>query len=387
MKEKAIRKFKQMDWILIGTIFALCSIGVLMVYSASLYISYETTGEFHAFFKRQLIWLALGTVVFWVASVFSYKAYGKSIKFIMLVTVVLLIAVLIPGVGVERNFSRRWIGVGSFVIQPSEIAKLTMIIYFAYAYTQKQRVIQHFKQGVVPPLIALAVVFLLILMQPDLGTASLILGACGTIVFCSGARWRHILLLIGSALFMVLALAVSEPYRLKRVTSFLDPYEDPDGAGYQLINSFIAISSGGWTGQGLGLSSQKFGYLPEAHTDFIMAVIAEEFGLIGVYVVLALYLLLLIRGILISREVDDLFAKLLAIGITFKICIQMFLNLGAMSGLLPITGITLPFISYGGSSLVITLAMAGILVQLSTHRRQKLDVPVKQTVNHTQPPA
>ncbi|MBM7702135.1 putative lipid II flippase FtsW [Metabacillus iocasae] len=380
MKEKAIRKFKQMDWILIATIFALCSIGVLMVYSASLYLSYETTGDFHAFFKRQLIWLGLGCLVFWLASVFSYKAYGKWIKFIMLITVLLLIVVLIPGIGVERNFSRRWIGIGSFVVQPSEIAKLTMIIYFAHAYTKKQRVIENFKQGVIPPLIALGFVFLLILMQPDLGTASLILAACGTIVFCSGARWRHIFLLMGTALFMVLILAVSEPYRLKRITSFLDPYADPDGAGYQLINSFIAISSGGWTGQGLGLSSQKFGYLPEAHTDFIMAVIAEEFGLIGIYVVLGLYITFMIRGFLISRQVDDIFAKLLAIGITFKICIQMFLNLGAMSGLLPITGITLPFISYGGSSLVITLAMAGILVQLSTHRRQKLHVIEKQPI-------
>lgn len=361
------KRLKKFDYGLIAVILALTIFGVIMIYSSSYTLATLDYDHGHYYLMRQLIFLVLGLVAFIVVSFISLKTLGELSPMFVVVSIILLILVLIPGVGVVRNQARRWLAY-PFVFQPSEIVKVFMIIYFAHIYAKKQPYIDQFKKGVLPPLFILAIVFFLILKQPDFGTATHILLICGLIVFFSGVKLRHILLLGSIGLSGVFFLTVSQPYRLERLMSFMNTFDDPSGDGYQLINSYISIATSGLTGNGLGNSVQKLGYLPEAHTDFIMAVIVEELGLIAVLFVISSYIYILYRGIRIAQEVDSLYLRLLALGVTFQIIIQAVFNLGAVSGLLPITGIPLPFVSYGGTSLVFTLISAGILVNVSGRR-------------------
>ncbi|WP_223701475.1 putative lipid II flippase FtsW [Sutcliffiella deserti] len=368
-----ITHFKKLDWVLITAIILLCLYGLVMIYSAGMLLGIEDYDDPGYFFNRQLIWLYLGVPVFIAAIITPYKLYDKLTPLMLGVIIIALILVLIPGIGKEVNGARSWFAIGNATIQPSEIAKLGMIIYFARVYARKQPYIHQFGEGVSPPLLVLGLVFGLIVLQPDLGTASTIVAACGAILICSGARLKHILLLGAVAVVGIGILATSANYRLRRITSFVDPFADPAGDGYQLINSYIAIGEGGLLGRGLSQGIQKLGYLPEAHTDFILAVISEELGIFGVLLLFVLYLIVLVRGVRIGVAIKDPFAKLLAFGITFQISSQVFLNAGAVSGILPITGITLPFISYGGSSLLITIFAAGILVHLSKHAKLAIE--------------
>jgi len=361
-----MKTIKKYDWILITTIVLLCTYGLIMVYSAGMLIGYENHEDYAYFFNKQKDWLLLGIPVFIGAILLKYKFYDVFTPVFVGVIILLLLAVLVPFIGVDVNGSRRWIDLG-FRIQPSEIAKLVMVIYFARVYARKQPYIHQFKQGVAPPLAVLVLVFSLILLQPDLGTGTSIIIACGAILVCSGAKWKHILMLGAVAAGAVGILATTASYRLQRITSFIDPFGNESDTGFQLVNSFIAIGDAGLMGRGLGQGIHKLGYLPEAHTDFILAVISEELGIFGVLFLFLLYLTFLVRGVRIGVALKDPFGKLLAFGITFQISSQVFFNAGAVSGLLPITGITLPFISYGGSSLLITIFAAGILVHLSKH--------------------
>ena len=356
---------KKYDYVLISAIFLLCFSGLLMVYSASYPLGISQYGDARYFIDRQLKSFFIGLVLFMIAALFPHRLYARLSPIIVMVSIVLLVLVLVPGIGVERNFSQRWIQIGSFMFQPSEAVKLGMIIYFASIYTKKQEYIDHFGKGILPPLLILGFVCLLILKQPDLGTATSVLLTCGMILLCSGARRLHLFMLAGVASLSFVYFAFSETYRLKRILSFLDPFQDPQGDGYQLINSYFAIALGGIKGNGLGESVQKLGYLPEAHTDFIMAITIEELGILGLLLILTLYFLIMYRGIRISIRLKDTFSKLLAIGLTSHIIIQVFFNLGAVSGLLPITGIPLPFVSYGGSSLILMMISGGMLAQLS----------------------
>ncbi|AJO16870.1 Cell division protein FtsW [Bacillus paralicheniformis] len=358
---------KKLDYVLIASVLFLSSFGLLMVYSAGYPLGYMKYHDGSYFFMKQLQWLLIGLTFFSAAVFFPYKAYSKLIRFLVKLSFLLLILVLLPGIGMEKNNSQRWIQLGSLMIQPSEAVKLVMVIYFAYVYAKKQRYIADFGKGVMPPLIILAAVFFLILKQPDLGTAVSILLSCGAVLLCAGLRIRHLLLLGTMAGAGIAYFAMTASYRLKRLTSFSDPFQNENGDGYQLINSYLAIDSGGVWGNGLGNSVQKLGFLPEAHTDFIMAVISEELGGVGLLMIIGAYLLIMLRGVKIAAQIDDPFGKLLAVGITFQIMIQALFNLGAVFGLLPITGIPLPFVSYGGSSLMFMLTSAGILVNLSSH--------------------
>lgn len=362
------KRLKKFDYGLIIAIMSLSIFGTIMVYSSSYTLATLQYENGQHYFIRQLIFLILGFLVFAVMSFISLKTLGKLSPILIVVSIILLGLVLIPGVGLVRNDAQRWLGVGSFIFQPSEIVKVFMIVYFSYIYAKKQPYIGEFKKAVLPPLVILAVVFFLILEQPDFGTATHILLICGLIVFFSGVKLHHILLLASIGIGGITFFTLSQPYRLERLTSFLNTFDDPAGDGYQLINSYVSIATSGLTGNGLGNSVQKLGYLPEAHTDFIMAVIVEELGLIAILLVIGGYLFILYRGISIAREVDSLYLKLLALGVTFQITIQAVFNLGAISGVLPITGIPLPFISYGGTSLVFTLLSAGILVNVSGRR-------------------
>ncbi|WP_067727462.1 putative lipid II flippase FtsW [Oceanobacillus damuensis] len=369
-----INKIKRIDYLLVFVILFLSCFGIMMVFSASYPIAEILYEDSNYFFTKQLQWFLIGLFLLTLAAVVPYNFFGKISPLLVILSIFLLILVLMPGIGVERNNSQRWIQIGSFVYQPTEVVKLFMIIYFAYFYSKKQQLIVDFKKGVLPPLILLIIVFLLILKQPDLGSAALLLVTCGIVVFSSGVRRIHLFIMGSIGVIGISYFAFTTEYRLQRLTSYLNAFDDPAGHGYQLVNSYIAIGSGGIWGNGIGNSVQKLGYLPEAHTDFIMSIIIEELGLLGLAVVVGSYLFIMFRGVRIAKQCKDMFPKLLAIGITFQIMTQAVLNLGAVSGLLPITGITLPFISYGGSSLVITMICAGILVNLSANRTESLIV-------------
>ncbi|MFG6146950.1 putative lipid II flippase FtsW [Halobacillus sp. B23F22_1] len=358
-------KLKKIDLPLVAVLLFLASIGIIMVFSASYPLADRVYNDSHYFFKRQFIWAGIGLLSFLAAALLPYRLYGKLSPFLVLFSFFVLLLVLIPGIGLERNNSQRWIGIGPMIFQPTEAVKLCMLIYFAHIYAKKQRYINEFKRGVLPPLLILGAIFLLILQQPDLGSASLILVSCGFIVLCSGVKGKHLFMLGSIAAVGISYFAYSSPYRMQRLLSFVNVFDDPSGEGYQLVNSYFAIANGGLFGNGIGNSIQKTGYLPESHTDFIMAIIIEETGILGLACVILSYVFIMYRGVYIANRATNHFQRLLAIGLTFQIMLQAAFNLGAVSGLLPITGITLPFISYGGSSLVFTMISAGILVNLS----------------------
>ncbi len=378
MKSMLIRKIKQFDYSLIIITLLLTGFGLMMVYSSSYAVAYIHYDNPTYFFTKQLKWFIIGLFFFIIATFVPYRIYSKLSPLLVMVSIVMLVMVLIPGLGTERNYSQRWIQLGPILLQPTELIKLFMIMYFASFYAKKQETINQFKNGVLPPLIILGIIFLLILKQPDLGSAGLILLACLTIVICSGVKKRHLFMLGTVGLAGIIYFSITSSYRMQRIVSFIDPFADPFGEGYQLVNGYIAIGTGGVMGNGLGNSIQKLGFLPEAHTDFIMAVIIEELGVLGLIIVISAYIFIMFRGVQIARECKDRFAKLLAIGITFQIIAQACINLGAVSGLLPITGVTLPFISYGGSSLVITMVSLGILINISSYRENTKSVPANR---------
>lgn len=357
------------DLILIIVTFTLLATGLIMVYSASaIWAEYKFDDSFF-FAKRQLLFAGVGIVTMFVFMNVDYWTWKKFAKVMLIVCFVLLILVLIPGIGNVRNGSRSWIGVGAFSIQPSEFMKLAMIAFLAKYLSENQKNITSFKKGLVPSLSLVFLAFGMIMLQPDLGTGTVMVGTCIVMIFISGARISHFIGLGFVGLIGFVALIASAPYRIKRITSFLDPWSDPQGSGFQIIQSLYAIGPGGLFGLGLGQSRQKFFYLPEPQTDFIFAILAEELGFIGGSFVLLLFALLLWRGIRIALGAPDLFGSFLAVGIIAMIAIQVMINIGVVTGLMPVTGITLPFLSYGGSSLTLMLMAIGVLLNVSRHSR------------------
>jgi cell division protein FtsW len=340
-----------------------------MVYSSSaVWADYKFHDTFF-FAKRQLLFAGLGVVAMFFIMNVDYWTWRTWAKLIILVCFFLLVIVLIPGVGMERNGSRSWIGVGAFSVQPSEFMKIAMITFLAKYLSENQKKITSFKKGLVPSLSLVFLAFGMIMLQPDLGTGTVMVGTCIVMIYVAGARISHFvgLGLVGVAGFVVLVL--SAPYRIKRITSFLNPWEDPLGSGFQIIQSLYAIGPGGLLGLGLGQSRQKFFYLPEPQTDFIFAILAEELGFIGGSFVVLLFALLLWRGVRIALGAPDLYGSFLAIGIIAMIAIQVIINVGVVTGLMPVTGITLPFLSYGGSSLTLMLIAVGILLNISRYAK------------------
>ncbi|WP_018664077.1 stage V sporulation protein E [Heyndrickxia acidiproducens] len=357
------------DLLLIIITLSLLAIGLMMVYSASEIVAeYKYKDSFY-FLKRQLLFAGLGVVAMFMMLRVDYWIWRRWAKPILIICFVLLILVLIPGIGLERNGSRSWIGVGAFSIQPSEFIKMALIAFLAKFLSEKQKYITTFKKGMLPALSLVFCAFAMIMLQPDLGTGTVMLGTCIIMIFVSGARIAHFVMLglVGLAGFV--GLILSAPYRMDRITSFLDPWSSPLGTGFQIIQSLYAIGPGGLFGMGLGESRQKFFYLPEPQNDFIFAILSEELGFIGGTFVLVLFALLLWRGIRIALGAPDLFGSLLAVGIISMIAIQVMINISVVIGLIPVTGITLPFISYGGSSLTLMLVAVGILLNISRHSR------------------
>ncbi|MGA8943195.1 MAG: stage V sporulation protein E [Thermoactinomyces sp.] len=358
------------DFMIVIAIVLLLSIGVLMVYSASAAFAYHKYGDAFFFAKRQLLFAALGVfLMFWISRL-DPGQFHKWAKPGLILCFILLLVVLIPGVGILRNGARSWLGIGAFSIQPSEFMKLAMIAFLARMFSKPGFDIKRFAGGFLPGLILLGAAFGLIMLQPDLGTGTVLMGTGVVLIFAAGARMKHLafFFFLGIAGFAGLILAA--PYRIQRIAAFFNPWQDPLGAGYHLIQSLYAIGPGGLMGLGLGMSKQKHLYLPEPHTDFVFSILAEELGFLGAATVIVLFAVLVWRGIRVAIGVPDLFCSLVATGITAMITIQAVINIGVVSGAFPVTGITLPFLSYGGSSLTLTLAAVGILLNLSRFVRK-----------------
>lgn len=354
---------------LLAAIILILTIGLMMVYSASAVLAFHEFGDKFYFLKRQAIFAGLGLLSMFFMMRVNYSVWKKWAPTLLIICFVLLVLVLIPGIGVVRGGARSWLGISSFGIQPSEFMKLAMIIFLAKWLSTEQQKITQFTKGLLPPLGLVFLAFGIIMLQPDLGTGAVMVGASMILIYTAGARMKHLggLALVGVLGFV--ALIIAAPYRLKRITSFLDPWSDPLGGGYQIIQSLFAIGPGGLVGLGLGMSRQKFSYLPEPQTDFIFSILAEELGFLGGVTLILLFLILVWRGVRIAIAAPDTFGSLLAIGITSIIGVQVLINIGVVIGMMPVTGITLPLVSYGGSSLTLLLTGLGILLNISRYSR------------------
>lgn len=372
-RKSRFRKVKKKpDYTLVITILILVVVGLVVLSSASAVLSYDRFGSNYYFFTHQLVYGALfGMIAFFVTSQINYHYWKKLAAFMLIATIFLLIVVFIPGLGLEHGGARRWINIGSFTFQPTELAKLTFLLYLSTWLDKRQKGIKDWKYGFVPFVTILGVISFLIILQPDVGTMSVIIVTAISIYFVAGAKFSHLALLGASGVAMFIMLIKIAPYRMARLTVFLNPEIDPQGIGYQINQALLAIGSGGLFGRGLGKSIQKYNYLPEASGDSIFAIIAEELGFVRILLLIGLFMVLTIRGFNVAKKSPDFYGKLIATGITSWICFQAFLNMAAISGLMPLTGIPLPFISYGGSALLISLASMGILVNISKHMTEK----------------
>jgi cell division protein FtsW len=353
------------DTLLLLTTFLLLGIGLVMVYSSSSIISLYRYDISYYFLRRQFIFAVMGLVTMFVCMRFNYWNWRRFVKPVFWVNFLFLVLVLIPGIGVARTEAQRWIDLGFTRFQPSDFTKFAIVLFTANYLVIKKDTIQLFKKGLLPVLMITAFAFGLIMLQPDLGTALTIFITVCIVLFGGGAKVLH---LVGLGLLSIPALAalvIVAPYRLQRIFSFLDPWSDSAGSGWQIIQSLLAIGSGSLAGVGLGASRQKFLYLPEPWNDFIFAIICEELGFIGGSAVIILFIILIWRGYRIAMAAPDLFGQYLAMGLTTMIAVQISINLGVVLGTLPVTGITLPLISYGGTSLMLTLGCIGILLNIS----------------------
>lgn len=362
----------QFDRSLFLSILTLLAIGLLMIASAGVFYGQSRFGDGYYFLKQQLLGLSVGLALLWLFQSIPYRVWRGFVVPIFFVALVFLVLVFIPGVGTTVYGAARWITLGPVSFQPSEVMKFAIILYLsAWLSTKGAAKNADFFEGFVPFLFLLSIVSFLIIKQPDTGTLGLIFLISMAIFFASGARFAHIGLLVGGALAFLGLLIALAPYRLRRLLVFLDPGHDPQGAGYQVTQAFLALGSGGLFGAGLGQSRQKFNYLPEPVTDSIFAVLGEEFGLLGTATVVGIFLFVAYRGFRIAASAPDEFGRLLAVGITTWMVGQAFINIAAISGLIPLTGVPLPFISYGGTSLAVLLASVGILLNVSKHTRLK----------------
>lgn len=350
------------------TTMTLLAIGIVMVFSASFYIlaGRESPDPFYQL-RRQAFWalLGLGGMIF--LSNYDYWKLKRWTNLMLLASLILLLAIFIPGVGIELNGARRWIGIGPITGQPSDLAKVSLLL-FASAYLSRKDIrVEKFQEGPLPVLGVMAVFFLLILVQPDLGTAVAMAGTIMVIIFVAGMPLQQIALISMAAMPLLGYLMISKPYRLRRLLSFRNPWADPLDTGYQIIQSLYALGPGGLFGVGLGRGFQKMYYLPEPHSDFIFAVIGEELGFIGTASVVLLFFLLIWRGFKVALSAADGFGSLLAAGITSMIGLQALINIGVVTGSIPVTGINLPLISAGGSSLLFTMSSIGVLLNISKY--------------------
>ncbi len=362
-----VREYGQPDYIFFVLVVVLALFGILMVYDSSIAIAIRDFSNPYYYVLEQLRWLVLGSIAFVVFSKIDYHRWYNLALPMLTVTIGLLIAVFLPGIGVKAYGAHRWINLGFLIIQPAELTKLVMIIYLSAWLSLPE------KGRFTAFLMLIGIVAGLVLMEPDMGTTMIIVSISLLLYFFSGAPIRHILSVLPFGALGVAGLIMAAPYRLQRLMTFLDPDSDPLGASFQIKQVTLALGVGGWFGLGIGRSKQKFEYLPEANTDSIFAIIGEELGLIGGVVIIGLYMLLVWRGYRIAKYAPDKFGRLLALGISSWIGIQMCMNMASMVALIPLTGIPLPLISSGGSSLIILLAALGIVMNISRQRVSKFE--------------
>jgi len=355
------------DMWLFGAAVILLSAGVVMVYSASAIVAADRFRDPYFFLKRQVFWALLGAGGLWLALRVDYRRLERFVLPTLIVAAVLLVVVLIPPIGQAINGTRRWIRLGPVSFQPAELAKLALVLYLAAFLARKREALEDFRRGLLPPLLVSGVLAALVLLQPDLGNCVTLVALTFALLFLAGSPVRHLGWALAPAVPLVALAVWVAPYRIRRVTAFIDPWSDPRGSGFQIIQSWLAFGNGGLVGQGIGASRQKLFYLPEAHTDFIFAVVGEELGFLGAVAIVLLFTVLVWRGLRVGLRAPEPFGAYLALGITMLIATQTLVNLGVVTGLLPTKGLPLPFISFGGSALVMTMTSTGMLLNISQH--------------------
>lgn len=346
------------------TVILIC-IGIVMIYSASSIYAWETYKDGFFFLKKHLCFLVIGAFLTFLAMSIDYNSLKKWAKPIMLLSILLLVLVLIPGISREVAGARRWFRFKFVSFQPSELANLAMIIYIADFISRKKDALNSFSKGFLPPVLILGSAMLLILMQPDLGTCVALGMVVFIMLFVAGIRLPYLLSVIAASLPLLYVLIFSVPYRKMRILAFLNPWLDPKGSGFQIIQSQVALGSGGIFGLGLGHSRQKLFYLPAAHTDFIFSIIGEELGLLGTVAIIILFIFFIQQGIKVIKNAADTFGYFLSLGIVLLFCLRGLINIGVSCGLLPTKGLPLPFISYGGSSLIFDMISVGMLMNIA----------------------
>ena len=358
-------KKKHIDYFLLASVIIISIFGIIMIYSASsIWAEFKYQDAFK-YVKQQGLFFIVGIFVMLFASKINLDFLKKKANLILGVCFLLLVLVLIPGIGSIRNGSRSWFGIGGLGIQPSEFAKLGLIIFTAKYLANNQKNMNDVKKGAIPIFLVIGVFFLLIMLEPDFGTAMVMALTLIALIFISGLPFSFFIKLGILGLGGIVALIIAAPYRMARIVSFLNPWSDPLGSGYQIIQSLYAIGPGGLLGQGFLNSRQKHFYLPEPQTDFIFSIISEEFGFLGVLIVCGFFFFIFYRMLRIALRSSDLFCKYLAFGLAFGILIQAVLNLAVVVGLIPVTGVTLPFFSYGGSSLLMSMISVGLVLNIS----------------------
>jgi cell division protein FtsW len=356
----------EFDYTLLIPVLCLLVLGLIAVYSASSHLASHRLGDSYFYLKRQALFCIFGLGLMWLAKKIPCSFYSKLVYPLLLVSFGLLAVVFVQGVGTTVGGASRWIRISVLTFQPAELAKFALAVYMAYSMSKKGANMRSFSKGLLPHLLIAGAFMVLIVLQPDLGTAVIIGCWALLLLFVGGVR----IIQIGSVLLLsvpvVFFLIWNAEYRLKRLWAFLNPWEDPQGIGFQIIHSFLAFGSGGPLGVGLGDSKQKLFYLPEPHTDFILSIVAEELGLLGIATTIVLFTIIIMRGIKIALNARDLYSSYLAFGLTCLIGLQVLVNMGVVMGLLPTKGLTLPLISYGGSSLIVTLISIGVLLNISS---------------------
>lgn len=354
---------------ILATVTLLLAIGTVMIYSSSAIYAYEKFNDSLFFLKRHLLFLCVGLALSFIALGVDKRLIQKVAKPMLLVSLALLVLVLIPSIGSQIGGARRWFRIWVYSFQPSELIKLSLIAYLAHTLSKKGPYVNDFFHGFIPPIMVSALTIGLILLQPDLGTALTI--GCITVLmfFVAGLKWRYLAGALGFSIPVIAIAIYKVPYRWRRILTFCNPWQDPRGSGFQIIQSFLALGSGGLLGVGLGMSKQKLLYLPASHTDFIFSIIGEELGLLGAVSVVMLFVVLIWQGMRVSLKAEDSFGRLLSLGIVSMIAIETIVNIGVSTGTLPTKGLPLPFISYGGSALIFHMVAVALLLNVAREPR------------------
>jgi cell division protein FtsW len=360
---------KRLDIILLLVTLILITIGTVMIYSSSSILAMKRFNDGQFFLKKQIFFVLLGLGIMVLMTKIPYDQLKKFAYPGILVSVVLLILLLIPHFGIRAGGATRWLKMGFFSFQVTEMVKVSVVLFLAHFLTKKSGHITDFKRAVLIPLLVILLIVGLIILEPDFGTAVIITIIMMLMFYLSGCRILHLAGIVALFAPVGIFLLLHKSYRLARLTTFLDPWKDPQRSGFQIIQSLLSFGSGGTFGVGIGDGMQKLFYLPEPHTDFILSIIAEESGFIGVVIVLFLFAVLIIKGFMISYKAPDLFSTLLAAGLTMVIALEAFINIAGVMGLIPLKGLALPFVSYGGTSLIMSLTTVGILLNISAYEK------------------